>query len=755
MQPTPEFETDGPVTERTGDRLNRSPFVERVAGVLRALPKGTGLIVGIHGPWGDGKTTVLNLLRSELAKSGSLVVRDFNPWRLTEEDAMLRQFFGILADAIGDSLYTKGERSREAAGRLARRLRWVTRPFGLFSKSAESIDDLLTRLSEGTLRGDSVAVEQLRERVVERLLKSDRRIILLIDDIDRLDKTETRLLFRIIKACTDFPNVCYVLAFDDTIVAKSLGDQYGAGDESSGRAFLEKIIQIPLTLPVVMREDLRSLCFQQVDRAIAASGIELSEQEVGTFVSSFDRGVSLRLDTPRAAKRFGNALMFALPMLEAEVNTVDLILVEAVRAFYPTIYNCIRANHSDFSGVESEHGRRGENEIRAVVLLRPIIDALDADEQKAIKGLLRGLFPRLGSAYGGGGYGSDWLGRWAREKRICSPSYCPRYFTYAVPLSDVSDAEIDHIYRLAIEKDDDSLTSILKAHFVEGKARRVIERLRQRESEIVPEAISSLALAIARNARHIPNPPALFSYSEPPSQSAILISRMIQQLQLGEQRVTLSKEIMKVSEPLWYAAECLRWLYVTDELDKADHNVLTEVEVDDVRHVLVERIKQKTDAGEILFSVGIYQKKSLLFEWWRAEGRAPVQQYLLSVFEQNPKNIGVFLQAMAPRSWGDGDVLPRVGRLEGSQLKDIELIIDLDELAAQIQKHIPGNYQNPNRLPDREWPVERCLAEQFVFFWKRSRAKVEPSDQPLEDSDESQKFNSDDEDVSDKGKLES
>lgn len=728
-----EFETDRPVSERSDDRLNRAPFAERVAGVLKDLPHAASLIIGIHGPWGDGKTTVLNLLRSELTKSELLVVRDFNPWRLKDEDAMLRQFFGILADAIGESLFTRGERSREAAGKWAKRVRWITRPVGWFSKSAESIDDLLARLSEGALRGDSVAVEQLRQRVVARLLKSDRRIILLIDDIDRLDKAETRLLFRIIKACADFPNVCYVLAFDDTMVGKSLGDQYGAGDESSGRAFLEKIIQIPLKLPVAMREDLRSLCFEQVDRAIASAGIELTEQEGGEFVSGFDRGISIRLDTPRAAKRFGNALMFALPMLKREVNTVDLLLVEALRAFYPTIYDCIRENHSDFSGVESYYARNGQNEIRAVAMLKPVIDALDSDEQEAIKRLLRGLFPRLGSAFGGSNYGSRWLGRWARERRICSPDYCPRYFSYAVPLSDVSDGEIDRLCKLAAEGQGKSLNEAVHDHFVGGKARRVIERLRQRESEIVPDAVPVLALSIAKNALHIPNPPALFSHSEPPAQAAILISRLIQQVPSGEQRVAIAESVMKASEPLWFGVECLRWFYVTDEPDKADHNALTKEEVDKVRIVLVERIKQASEAGEKLFDTSVVQEKSMLYEWWRAEGREPVQRHLATIFERDPKSIAVFLEAMAPRGWGDGDVVPRVGRLDGNQLKNIKLIFDLDELAKLIQTHIPGDYEDPQWFSNSDLPLERCLAEQFIYVWKKWKAEGEPEDRTPDD----------------------
>jgi len=726
--PTPEFSNDRPLLSKADDKLNRAAFADRVAGVLRGLPNGTGLVVGIHGPWGDGKTTVLNMLRADLQKDENVVVRDFNPWRLSDEESMLRGFFGMLAEAINKSLATKVEETKAAAAKWTKPFRWITKPLGWFWKPAETADDLLAKIGEIAASGDTVALDELRGRIDKHLKASNKRIVVLVDDIDRLDKDETHTLFRLIKACADFPNVCYVLAFDDVAVAKSLGERYGAGDEASGRAFLEKIIQVPLKLPVAMKEDLRSLCFQQVDQGLTAAGVELSKEEVGGFVSGFDRGISIRLDTPRAAKRYGNALMFALPMLKGEVNTVDLLLLEAVRAFYPAIYDCIRADHTEFSGVESEHRRRGNDGPRGVALLKPIIEAMPVEEQDAVKSLLKGLFPRLGSVYGGGGYGSDWLDPWARAKRICSPDYCPRYFTYAVPKSDIRDSEIDALYAKAASGTEAEVRGILGAFFTGGKARRVVERMRQRETDTDPKAVPALCPAVASLAKHIPNAPSLFSFAEAPAQAGILISHLINRLPAGAARVDLAKRVITAADPLWFGDECLRWLHVTDDADKADRNTLTREEVREVGKALVERIKVRAAAGEPLFSIEVSQEQSLLFEWWRVEGRGPVQKHLAAVFERDPKNIALFLQAMAPRSWGQEDVLPHVGELDGNQLKNIKLIYDLDALAVLIQKHLPGDFANPQWFPDRNKPVEQRLAEQFMFVYNKWKKDGEPPD---------------------------
>lgn len=726
--PSPEFSNDRPLSSKIEDKLNRAPFAERVACVLRGVPKGTGLVVGIHGPWGDGKTTVLNLLRLELQADSQVIVRDFNPWRLSDEDSMLRGFFTMLAEAIGKSLSTRMEQTRSAAAKWTKPFRWVTKPLGWFWKPAETADDLLARIGEIAATGDTVVLDELRSRIDKQLKQSENRIIVLVDDIDRLDKHETHTLFRLVKACADFPNVCYVLAFDDVAVAKSLGTQYGAGDEASGRAFLEKIIQVPLKLPIAMKEDLRSLCFQHVDQAISAAGIELSRKEVDAFVSGFDRGVSIRLDTPRAAKRYGNALMFALPLLVGEVNAVDLLLMEAVRAFYPAVYECVRIHHADFSGVESEYGPGEKKKPIGASLLEPTIESLPANEQAAIKYLLNSLFPRLGRAYGEGVYGSSSLEQWAKRKRICSPDYCPRYFAYAVAQNDVRDSQVDAICAKAAAGRRADVNEALALYFREGKARRVIERLRQREEDTPPEAVPTLCLALAANADRIPNVPSLFRSAEAASQAAILIAQLISRLPAGQSRVELAKEIIAIADPLWFGDECLGWLHVTDETDRSDQNALTGDELDEVRKVLVDRVKARALEGHPLFSTEVPQEQSLLFEWLLVDGRAPVQSHLSGVFTKDSSSIATFLQAMAPRMRSLGSGVWRVGDLDGDSLKHIKKIYDLDALAELIRKHLDGDFENPEWESDKDRPVERRLAEQFMFVYNMWKKEGEPED---------------------------
>ena len=220
--------SDRPLSDRKQDRLNRAAFADRIAEILCGLRRGDGFVIGIYGPWGVGKTTVLNLIRANLVKDDRIVLRDFNPWRLTDETEILRGFFSMLGDAINSSLSTRVEHLAQKAGTWTRGVRKITRIAGKFSKSAQTVDELLEQFGEIAAKGDSVGLEELRARIVHHLKRSDKQIVVLIDDIDRLDKQETHALFRLVKACADFPNVCYVLAFDDVAVAKAVAAVRGA-----------------------------------------------------------------------------------------------------------------------------------------------------------------------------------------------------------------------------------------------------------------------------------------------------------------------------------------------------------------------------------------------------------------------------------------------------------------------------------------------------------------------------------------------
>lgn len=243
-----------------------------------------------------------------------------------------------------------------------------------------------------------VDLESLKERVNEFLAESSKTIVVFIDDIDRLDKSEIFSLFRLVKLTADFSKTVYILSFDKDMVASAMGAMYGEGNTKSGYDFLEKIIQVPLIIPKAQPNDLKDYCFELVDKAIKESNIELTEDEVKRFVSVFTDKILLRLKTPRLAVQYKNSISFSLPLLKGEVNHVDLLLLEAIKIFYPKHYEFIKNNShyllSTYSRNDSFSLEKADSKLKELnEHLTQLGKYFNKREQDSIKSLLSELFP--------------------------------------------------------------------------------------------------------------------------------------------------------------------------------------------------------------------------------------------------------------------------------------------------------------------------------------------------------------------------
>lgn len=254
---------------------------------------------------GRGEDICLNMIVERLETFENVVVVRFNPWRFPEESLLLRSFFLDVAGKIDSALLT----TKETLVALAEEYADVLSAIPYAGKMSGASKVFARKRSH-------VDIDALKTRFENALAKSSKRIVLMMDDIDRLDKAEIHTVFRLVKLLGDFPNTTYVLFFDEKRVAEALGEKYvGVG---GGKRFLEKIIQVPLSLPPASRQARRALAIEGLDAALALAKYELSQDEARRLGEVFDKGFMNRMTTPRVAKRFGNALTFALPILIGE-----------------------------------------------------------------------------------------------------------------------------------------------------------------------------------------------------------------------------------------------------------------------------------------------------------------------------------------------------------------------------------------------------------------------------------------------------
>lgn len=398
---------DNPITKSEDDGLGRERVARSFAEQLLALDASQGLVVGVLGPWGSGKTSFVNLTRAHLVGETAAVL-DFNPWMFSGAEQLVEAFFVELAAQlrlrpglvdVGKNLEDYGE-TFSGMGWLPFVGPWIERGRG----ATKILAKLLQRRKEG-VGGRRVAVE-----AALRALEAP--IVVVVDDIDRLTTPEIRDMFKLVRLTANFPNVIYLVAFDRARVENALAEE-----GIPGRDYLEKILQVAIDLPAVPAHVLNKQIFAALDEALRLV------DEPGTLDESVWPDVFMEIVRPlvrnmRDVRRYAAAVHGTARDLGARVALADLLALEAVRVFLPDVFGLM---HDAMDGLTTTSGVTfggyGERpELKAQV--DALITAAGAEHEHVVRALVQRVFPAALRHVGGSSYGSDIKARWLRERRV-------------------------------------------------------------------------------------------------------------------------------------------------------------------------------------------------------------------------------------------------------------------------------------------------------------------------------------------------
>jgi predicted KAP-like P-loop ATPase len=269
----------------------------------------------------------------------------FNPWRFTDENQLLENFFFTLAEKLDGRIETKGEKVAD----LMRKYSAIAAPLEVPKISVHGIDlglnleEVLTKVSQ---LKPKAGLEELRSRIEKILAESDRKVVVLIDDVDRLDKDEIQAVFRLVKLSADFPNMIYLLSFDLDRVCEALGERFGG--EQGARSFLEKIIQLSLSLPRLAPDKLIKLAFTRINELLSINSIEIAKNRDGDWSYFFHFSFRTIFNEPEVVKKYINNLSFSMGGMKEEIDILDFQTIEAIHTFIPKLYDLIRNNREVF-----------------------------------------------------------------------------------------------------------------------------------------------------------------------------------------------------------------------------------------------------------------------------------------------------------------------------------------------------------------------------------------------------------------------
>ncbi len=532
---------DAPVSIKTEDHFQRYEFSRRIAMLINGANFSSSLVIGIYGKWGEGKSSVLNFVSSEI-RADSIQIK-FNPWYFQEDKQLVKSFFESIASALGKKLASKKDQ--------------ILQVFADYSDSVGSIAGNFMPYGIGALFGAGKKIvstfkkdslEHYKNRVQVLIDEADCNFVIFIDDIDRLNISEIQSIFRLVKLVGDFPRFTYVLAFDDELVAASLGHQFGGKEKEDGYSFLEKIIQLPLTLPKADPFALRKYSLDLVNTALSQLGVELKREELQKFLGKYDSAFVPSLKSPRLAVRFANAIGFAIPLLLGEVSLDDLMIMEGIKVFYPETYYFIRDNAALFLSRYQDpnvFGKDGKEKAKASI--ENHLERYGDTIGKCLREMLWSLFPQLNGLYNNYFAGQSIVDSWYQERRICSPYYYLRYFSYAVKVGDISDVYFDQLFADADKMDPADFARQLSIDLGRIGVPEFIFKLNMRVEGFSLAAAEILYRSLSMIGNLLPDQTGFQLYT-PKDDMAKIIRRLIGKLD-PERRVDYCLESLNVSSP--------------------------------------------------------------------------------------------------------------------------------------------------------------------------------------------------------------
>ena len=650
------FSSDQPISSKSEDSLGRASFALRIAETIANRKDESSVAIGLYGVWGDGKTSVLKMMQEYLDEIDDVIVVNFNPWRFESEENFLRNFFSNFVKVLGTSLPTLKENIGEFFERYGGAI-------PLYGDNAEKLGKAL-----------SVAeLEDLKKRVEKILKDNQKKVVIFIDDIDRLDRDEIYAIFKLVRLTASFNHTTYILAFDHDIVSSALGERYAQGGKAAGEAFLEKIIQVPLHLPHADANNLRTMTLEGVNIALNQSNISLTSGQKNLFLHCFDSGIIQKITTPRLSRLYYNALLFSLPLLKGEVNPVDQILLEGIRISLPGLYRQIRKTPQIFLTGMPQRGlleKKSSEDYRKFaedLLAECLPELISFERQEILNNLLPSLFPGLL------GYGPP---RDAdKDKRISSGNYFWKYFMYAVPSDDFSDIQLDYFLETVTNTKVD-VVKLFDGAGGEGYSSSFIRKLLNRIQSMDEHTSHNLFKFFIDNINMIHIGYKQFSLGDDArSMAKKLLAELLRKITNRENQKNLIVEFVAVAIPLdFVVATFLQEIRFVNSRFEESRIISAEDEAL-AFSALANRILN-IDRDTPLYAFISGSARQCYYVVGTTVGYDALADRLKSRFDSSPEDVDLFLVSLAGQRWVSGSYEPECGDLDNDNYVQISQMID-------------------------------------------------------------------------------
>lgn len=580
--------TDRPIDNNAKDLYDRWSFAKMIGDTLLLSYENYGLCVGLSGPWGSGKTSVINMVQEYIEseeREPKVTVMRFEPWNFTSADQLICQFFSQLAEffdvkdakkkAIGEAItqYASGLDTNSILSLITNIKPEVKLGFQFFKTGLKRLGNYMSERSF-----ENISVQKQKEKLHKLLKEMKERIIIFIDDIDRLTSEQIRCVFQLVTIICKFPNISYLLSFDRIVVAKAL-DKYQDG---KGDVFLNKVIQVPIVIPSLRKNALYTTMSEYLNDLIKSFNIEFVDLDKWRLL--YEYCTVFLIKTHRDILLLYNELKSKMILLANDVDFVDLLMLTIIEQHEPRLYQWIEQHKDMLTGqitVENmeDHEEGEQAKIRRrekyIAQIRQNLMYNEYFTSELALKVVCILFPQFSEKVKGENYTCDEEDARARNC-LCDPTKVGRYFSLNVEKEDVSNIDLAFIINDANKEE---VQKSILLHDGNRASINLFDEIKLRIDKLDKERIKLLAYSIEQIGDVLKTTTSNGLAIRKASDEAILIvNDLLLQLSEDERFVSINEMIQNINIDNIDTLSCIMHrislAYDKTETEKDKYNVI-------------------------------------------------------------------------------------------------------------------------------------------------------------------------------------
>lgn len=460
---------DNPITKNDIDLLGYDEHAKRLAKEIldnrETIRNGhNSYTIGILGHWGTGKSSMMSLLESHIDRNLFTICR-FNPWYYSSTEQLIISFFATIQRTIANECNFLTSDMKKAIGKFASLVLSVGAS-GLVTSPEVTIAAKVIQLITEQAKDDDIAT--LKEKIAKQLQAMNKQIIFFIDDLDRCMPDEIVYMLKLIRLIADFPNICYVIAFDHDHISQILETK-----GIDGFNYLQKFIQTPVYLYKPSEE----VIFVQLERAFNRLQLNCSQKTISELAGC--------IPDLRAFKKYINLLEINLDVFRQYLNIEDYVRCTLLKAVMPVVFEDLKnyqflwldllETRARLGLIKEMNMKKKEEEEELKRNIEEMMAHMECYFDKhmyscsfhSLKQLLCSLFPVLFEYYHYGTIGYGETSKIYGECRFCESAYTDMYYQVSL-IHDTSILALSYVKEIIRRNDNKELSAWITKMFDRG-----------------------------------------------------------------------------------------------------------------------------------------------------------------------------------------------------------------------------------------------------------------------------------------------